>query len=64
MKITKRRVKLAWRYRALLWRYRNVIRYRREIGTAVLAGSLIAAGLILKRKAGNTPPVQSSLGAA
>lgn len=50
MKVTKRKVKLAWKYRRALWKYRNVIRHRKEIAGVVLAGAAIAAGVILRRQ--------------
>ena len=50
MKITKRRLKLAWRYRGLLWRYRGLIRNRRPIAAAcAAAGMVLAAGVLAKR---------------
>jgi hypothetical protein len=49
MKITPRKIRLAWKYRALLWRYRNVIRHRRAIGAIAAAGTVVTAGLLVKR---------------
>ena len=54
MKLTTRKLKLAWKYRAPLWRYRKIIRTavgaRREIGTALAAaGAMLAAGVLVKR---------------
>jgi hypothetical protein len=50
MKITKRRLRLAWKYRGLLWRYRGLIRNRRPIGVALAAaGAMLAAGALAKR---------------
>jgi hypothetical protein len=54
MKITQRKLKLAWRHRGLLWRYRSIIRgvigARRQIGVAAAAaGTILAAGVLAKR---------------
>jgi hypothetical protein len=49
MKLTKRNVRLAWKYRGFLWKYRNLIRYRREICGVAAAGSAIAAVFIARR---------------
>ena len=49
MKLTKRRIKLAWKYRGLLWRYRGLIRRRREIALAMAAGMILAAGVLVRR---------------
>ena len=54
MKITKRKLKLAWRYRGLLWRYRGIIRsalrVRHQIvPTLAVAGTIVAAGVLAKR---------------
>ena len=50
MKITKRRLSLAWKYRSLLWRYRGLIRKRRAIATSfAVAGTMLAAGVLVKR---------------
>jgi len=52
MKITKRKLKLAWKYRSLLWRYRGMIRNRKEIGAALAAaGTMLAAGVMLAKRA-------------
>jgi hypothetical protein len=50
MKITRRRLKFAWKYRGWLWRYRSLIRNRRPIAAAlVAAGAAFAAGALAKR---------------
>jgi hypothetical protein len=50
MKITRRKLKLAWKYRGLLWRYRGLIRNRRPLVAAVAAaGTLLVAGALAKR---------------
>jgi len=50
MKLTKRNVKLAWKYRGMLWRYRNVIRRRRQIGGVAAAAGAFAVGMLLRRR--------------
>jgi len=51
MKITKRRLSLAWKYRRQLWRYRSLIRNRRAIATSfAVAGTMLAAGVLLRHK--------------
>ena len=50
MKLTKRNMKIAWKYRGMLWRYRNVIRHRRQIGGVALAAGAVAAGMLLRRR--------------
>jgi len=50
MKLTKRNVKLAWKYRGMLWRYRNVIRRRRQIGGVAIAAGAVAAGMFMRRR--------------
>lgn len=52
MKITRRRIRLAWKYRGLLWRHRGLIRRRREIGAWMAAGAALAAGILAKRAHG------------
>jgi hypothetical protein len=50
MKITRRRLTLAWKYRRLLWRYRGLIRNRRPIAAALAgASAMLAAGILAKR---------------
>jgi hypothetical protein len=44
MKITVRKVKLAWKYRKPLWKYRALIRRRKQI--AGIAGAGAAAFLV------------------
>jgi hypothetical protein len=52
MKLTKRNVRLAWKYRGFLWKYRNLIRHRREIcGVAAAATGAIALGIVALRRA-------------
>jgi hypothetical protein len=50
MKLTKRNVRLAWKYRGFLWKYRNLIRHRREIGGMAAAAGAVALGIIAKRR--------------
>lgn len=50
MKLTKRNVKLAWKYRGFLWKYRNWIRRRREIGGVAAAVGAIAVGMMMRRR--------------
>jgi len=50
MKLTKRNIKLAWKYRGMLWRYRNVIRRRRQIGGVAAAAGAVAVGMLLRRR--------------
>jgi hypothetical protein len=50
MKLTKRNVKLAWKYRGFLWKYRNVIRRRREIGAVAAASAAIGIGMLLWKR--------------
>jgi hypothetical protein len=52
MKLTKRNLKLAWKYRGFLWRYRNVIRHRREIGAVAAAGVALGVGMLLWKRPG------------
>jgi hypothetical protein len=50
MKLTRRRLKFAWKYRSLLWRYRGLIRHRRIIAASfAAAGAAVTAGLVVKR---------------
>jgi hypothetical protein len=49
MKLTKRNVRLAWKYRGFLWKYRNLIRHRREIGGVAVATGAIALGIAVRR---------------
>jgi hypothetical protein len=50
MKLTRRRLKFAWKYRSLLWRYRGVIRNRRIIAASfAAAGAAVATGVFVKR---------------
>jgi len=49
MKITRRNVKLAWKYRHFLWKYRKLIQYRREIAAIAMTGAIVGAGVLLKR---------------
>jgi hypothetical protein len=50
MKVTARKLKLAWKYRRLLWKYRGVIRHRKEIaGGIAAAGFMLAAGILAHR---------------
>jgi hypothetical protein len=53
MKITMRRIRLAWKYRRPLWRYRAVIRHRREIAGAAAAGlgAAALATFLVRRRA-------------
>jgi hypothetical protein len=51
MKLSVRNVKLAWKYRRFLWKYRNLIRRRREIAGFAAAGAVLAAGVLLRRRA-------------
>jgi len=50
MKLTKRNIKIAWKYRGMLWRYRNVIRHRRQIGGVAAAAGAVAVGVLLRRR--------------
>jgi hypothetical protein len=52
MKLTKRNIKLAWKYRGFLWKYRNVIRRRREIGAVAAASAAIGVGMLLWKRPG------------
>ena len=58
MKLTRRNVKLAWKYRRALWKYRNVIRHRREIAGVAMAGAAIAAALMIRRSRRMAPAVE------
>jgi hypothetical protein len=49
MKLTKRNVRLAWKYRGFLWKYRNLIRHRREICGVAAATGAIALGMMARR---------------
>ncbi len=42
------KVRLAWKYRRQLWKYRGVIRHRREIAGAAVAGGALAAAMLLR----------------
>jgi hypothetical protein len=50
MKLTKRNLELAWKYRGMLWRYRAVIRRRRQIAGVAAAAGAVAVGLLLRRR--------------
>jgi len=54
MKLTKRNIKLAWKYRGMLWRYRNIIRRRRQIGGVAAAAGAVAIGVLLRRRSART----------
>jgi hypothetical protein len=60
MKLTKRNVRLAWKYRGFLWKYRNVIRHRREIGAVAVAGAAIGLGMLLWKRPGRAAIAQAS----
>jgi len=49
MKITQKRVQLAWKYRHFLWKYRKLIQYRHEIAAIATVGAVLGAGVLLKR---------------
>jgi hypothetical protein len=53
MKITARRIRLAWKYRGALWKYRAAIRRRREIAgaTAAALGAAAVATFLIRRRA-------------
>jgi hypothetical protein len=44
MKITVRRVRLAWKYR----RYRKLWNHRFELGALLTVGGMVAAGILLR----------------
>jgi hypothetical protein len=50
MKLTKRNIKMAWKYRGMLWRYRNVIRRRRQIGGVAAAAGAVALGMWMRKR--------------
>jgi hypothetical protein len=50
MKLTKRNVKMAWKYRGMLWKYRNVIRRRRQIGGMAAAAGAVAIGMWMRKR--------------
>jgi hypothetical protein len=50
MKLTKRNVKLAWKYRGFIWKYRKLIRHRREIGGIAAAAGAVALGMFVRRR--------------
>ena len=56
MKLTKRNVRLAWKYRGFLWKYRNWIRHRREIGGVAAAAGALAIGMMVRRRAARSIP--------
>jgi len=49
MKITRRNVKLAWKYRHFLWKYRRLIQHRREIAVVAMTCAAVGAGVLLHR---------------
>jgi hypothetical protein len=49
MKLSKRKIKFAWKHRRALWKYRSVIRHRREIAGVAMAGAVVAAVVLLRR---------------
>jgi len=49
MKITRRNVKLAWKYRHFLWKYRRLIQRRREIAAVAMTCAVVGAGVLLRR---------------
>jgi hypothetical protein len=52
MKITMRRVRLAWKYRRALWKYRAAIRRRRQIaGAAAALGAVAVTTFLVRRRA-------------
>lgn len=53
MKLTKRNIKMAWKYRGMLWRYRDVIRRRKQIGGFAAAAGAVAIGAMLWRRYGS-----------
>lgn len=55
MKLTKRNVKMAWKYRGMLWKYRNAIRRRRQIAGMAAAGAAVGMGMMLWRRFGRSP---------
>lgn len=56
MKLTKRNIKLAWKYRGLLWKYRHAIRRRRQIaGMAAAAGAAVGLCMVVWRRMGRSP---------
>ena len=50
MKLTKRNIKLAWKYRGFLWKYRNLIRNRRKIAGFAAAAGAVAVGMVVRRR--------------
>jgi hypothetical protein len=52
MKITMRKIRLAWKYRRPLWKYRAAIRHRREIaGAAAALGAVALTTFLVRRRA-------------
>ncbi len=49
MKLTTRKIRLAWKYRRPLWKYRKLLRHRRPIAGAVLGLAAIGAGVLIKK---------------
>lgn len=47
-----RKLECAWKYRRALWKYRKLIRYRREIGAALLAGAVAIVAVKLSAQRG------------
>ena len=52
MKLTKKKIKLAWKHRAFLWKHRRLIRRRKEIAGIAAAIGAFGLGMIVWRKAG------------
>ena len=52
MKLTKKNIKMAWKYRGMLWKHRNAIRRRKQIGLAVAAGAFALGTMMWKRWGG------------
>ena len=53
MKLNKKNIKMAWKYRGMLWKYREAIRRRKQIGGfAAAAGALALGTMIWKRWGG------------
>ena len=49
MKITARKIRLAWKFRRPLWRYRSLIAHRRGIAGGLAAAGAICAGVLAYR---------------
>jgi hypothetical protein len=50
MKLTKKNLRMAWKYRGMLWRYRNAVRRRKQIGGLAAAAGALALGTVFWKR--------------